>query len=115
MHRYTENSNSDILKNDGWQDGIRVAYSWNENSNLRRVQSFLYSGGAVAVVTNRRPHDPIDKDAVRRAMGVGPEVEVVDADLTDEWMFGSGVIGDLSAKGKARDLIGRSGFIVSAY
>lgn len=112
---YGYTKNPAVLMGDGWQDGIRVAYSWNENSNLRRVQSFLYSGGAVAVVTNRRPHDPIDKDAVRAAMGVGPEVDVVDADLTDEWMFQSGVIGDLSAKGKARDLIGRSGFIVSAY
>ena len=39
---------------------------------------------------------------------------VVDADSTDEWMLSGAVTGDLSAKGKARPLIGRSRFVVSA-
>jgi hypothetical protein len=40
-------------------------------------------------------------------------VAVVDADVTDEWMLPEGgIIGDLSAKGYARRLIGVSDFVV---
>ena len=66
----------------------------------------LDRGGSVAVVTDRKPTAPITQWST---------VPVVDADLTDEWIFRSGVIGDLSAKGKARKLIGRSGFVHSHY
>jgi hypothetical protein len=115
IRTYGYSKNPGVLMGNGRPTGIYTAYSWNENSNAERVRSYLNAGGAVAVVTNRKPKSAIDKDAVRLAMGVGPEIDVVDADLTDEWMFQSGVIGDLSAKGKARDLIGVSGFVVCAY
>jgi hypothetical protein len=39
----------------------------------------------------------------------------VDADLSDEWLFKPGVIGDLSAKGKASTLIGKSAFVQRVY
>jgi len=50
---------------------------------------------------------------LREFFGVDDSVTVVDADKTDEWMLGDGgVIGDLSAKGMARRLIGVSDFVV---
>ena len=104
---YTKLTN--VLLTDGWlDDRYRVAYSWNENSEPDEVYEFLRLGGSVAVVTSRRKGAPV----IRRGLPAGGFFEVVDADLTDEWIFQRGVIGDLSAKGKARRLIGRSGFIV---
>jgi hypothetical protein len=97
-------------------DGFRYAYSWNERSNLARVADHLERGGKVAVVTSRRRGAPIDPDAMRAFFSVSDSVTVADADATDEWMIGSGgIIGDLTAKGKARQLIGVSGFVVSVY
>lgn len=114
MTTYGYTKNPALLSaGNGWVGGIRYAYSWNESANLERVRGFLAAGGAVAIVTNRRPKTAVDPDAVRAA--VGSSVAVVDADATDEWMIADGVIGDLSAKGKARELIGRSGFVLSAY
>lgn len=96
--------------------GFNYAYSWNERSKLTRVQDHLARGGAVAVVTSRGKGKPVDVDAVRAFFDVGADVDVRDADTTDEWMLTDrAVIGDLTAKGKARALIGRSGFIVSVY
>ena len=51
----------------------------------------------IAVVTNRAPKSPITQ--------WHPTRRVVDADLSDEWIFDGAVIGDLSAKGIARQLI----------
>lgn len=96
-----------VLLGDGWlAPHLRVSYSWNETSSalLDRVGSFVGRGGSVAVVTNRKP-----KSEVSQWSDIG---RVVDADKTDEWMFEPGVIGDLSAKGKARDLIGKSDFVM---
>ena len=99
---------------DGWLgSAYRVAYSWNERSDADAVAAFIARGGAVAIVTSRRKGD-----AVVAGTPFGTDagnVNIVDADKTDEWMLTNGaVIGDLSAKGKARDLIGRSRFVVTA-
>lgn len=84
-----------------------VAYSWGETSNVVDIDAYLARGGNVAAVTDRRPGDAVTQwHATAR---------VVDADKTDEWMFDRGVIGDLSAKGKARQLIGKSGFVREVY
>lgn len=115
IHTYGYTKNPAVLLTDGVIGGLRYAYSWNENSDAEKVRAFLYNGGTVALVTNRKPKSDIDKDMVREALSVCPSVHVADADVTDEWMFVPGTIGDLSAKGKARELIGRSGFVMSAY
>jgi hypothetical protein len=67
-------------------------------------------GGAVAVVTSRVKGTPVGS-----VFPFGTTASAVDADITDEWMLTPGaVVGDLSAKGKARKLIGRSRFVVVA-
>jgi hypothetical protein len=86
----------------------RVCYSHNESSpSWKKLTQFIERGGSVAVVTNRKPHNPIRQWA--------KPIRVIDADLTDEWIFKSGVIGDLSAKGRAAKLAGVSKFIYDAY
>jgi hypothetical protein len=98
------------LDGDGWLTPYyRVAFSCNEDVPITdlRVEALLDRGGSAAVVTDRITGEPVRQ--------WHPRYKVVDADLTDEWMFESGVIGDLSAKGKARKLIGKSGFVYSAY
>lgn len=108
---YGYSKNPAVLDTDGWIGGVyRVAYSWNERSDAGLVFDFLRRGGSVAVVTDRRKGQPTLTDAPFSGGSYGS----VDADLTDEWMFEPGVIGDLSAKGRARRLIGKSGFVVSA-
>jgi len=99
------------LEGDGWLgSAYRVAYSWNETSDAEAVSAFLARGGAVAVVTSRRKGSPVVETVpFERGASV-----VADADKTDEWMLARSVIGDLSAKGKARKLIGRSRFVVTA-
>jgi hypothetical protein len=85
-------------------DFYTVAYSANEKSDWKSIDKFLAKGGNVAVVTSRKPHSPVTQWYGK--------IKVVDADKTDEWMLGGiGLIGDLSAKGKARALVGKSGFV----
>lgn len=92
--------------------GFHIAYSHNERSNLDREREHLLSGGKIAVVTSRLKGVPPNAEVLREFFGVN--VPVVDGDLTDEWIvMDSPLIIDLSAKGKARSLIGRSDFIVS--
>lgn len=112
---YGYTKNPAVLYGDGWLfPYYRVAYSKNERTHAEhlgaQVHQFLERGGAVAVVTNRRPGDPVQQ----WGESVHP---IVDADVADDWMFESGVIGDLSAKGKARKLIGKSAFVarISEY
>jgi len=101
-----------ILDTDGWADeAYRVAYSWNENSDLDPVIAFIDRGGSVAVVTSRRKGAPVGEH--QGLLGYNNAHRVRDADKTDEWMFERGTVGDLSAKGKARSLIGKSGFVVT--
>jgi hypothetical protein len=99
-----------VLDTDGWiTPHYRLAYSWNENTDAKAVRKFLLRGGSVAMVTSRKKGTPpYGKHCVWNHY-----FEVVDADKTDEWMFQEGVIGDLSAKGRARRLIGKSGFVVT--
>ena len=93
--------------------GFNYAYSHNEESVDHHEQRLLLNGGKIAVVTSRKKGDPVNADALRAFFGVDDSVAVVDADTTDEWMLADGgVIGDLSAKGKARQLIGVSKFVV---
>lgn len=112
---YGYTKNPAIMVGDGRIGGIRYAYSMNENSNADRVREFVTNGGAVAVVTNRMPHAPINPDRVRGSLWIPDSVAVVDADATDEWMLADNVIGDLSAKGRARDLIGSNAFVRCCY
>jgi hypothetical protein len=98
-----------VLDSDGWLGSqYRVAYSWNETSDPVATRAFLARGGSVAVVTSRRKGT-----ATLTAFPFGDHASV-DADKTDEWMFASGTVGDLSAKGKARQLIGKSRFVVGS-
>ena len=105
----------ETLDGDGWLGSTyRVAYSWNERSDAERVSAFLARGGAVAVVSSRRKGASVT-DALPFDVGPAwPLGHVVDADSSDEWMLASSVVGDLSAKGKARELIGKSKFVVTA-
>jgi hypothetical protein len=98
--------------------GFVYAFSRSENSSAEKVAAYLASGGRVAVVTDRRAGDRVNAQAVREALGVADTVRVVDADVTDGWMLSKGsrgIVGDLSAKGRARSLIGRSGFVLECY
>ena len=91
--------------------GYHYAYSHNEGSNRDHERRLLESGGKIAVVTSRRKGEPVNADRLQEFFWA--DATVVDADKTDEWMLADGpVIGDLSAKGKARQLIGRSAFVV---
>jgi len=111
---YGYTKNPDVLAGDGnLFPYYRVAFSHNENHPLdfvnARYEDFLNRGGSIAVVTNRKAGDDVAQWAMQH--------RVVDADIADDWMFESGVIGDLSAKGRARKLIGESGFVaqLAAY
>jgi hypothetical protein len=110
------NAHQPAYRGDGWiTPHYRVAYSWNERSvklDPYDVEQFLIRGGSVAVVTDRKPKSEIAQ--------WHPWAEVVDADASDEWIFHEGVIGDLSAKGKARKLIrpygsARPSFVQTVY
>ena len=115
FYGYTKRRNvlTDLLggHNGNWHE----AYSLNERDrNWSVLQEFLDRGGNIAVVTNRKPKTPISQWAERPYFPI--EARVVDADLTDAWMLDNrGVIGDLSAKGKARRHIPTSNFIRKVY
>ncbi len=115
---YTKNPAVLSKHDDLWSSGFHYAYSWSEKSSVDKVRGFLCSSpqASVAVVTSRRKGAPVDADRVRAFFGVPSTVRVLDADATDEWMLVDGpVIGDLSAKGKARELIGVSDFVAHCY
>ena len=113
---YGYTKNPAVLSEGFSAPGFVHSYSWNERSKMSRVQAYLDRGGKLAVVTNRRKHADVDADAVRAFFGADCSVAVADADATDEWMLADGpVIGDLTAKGRARQLIGVSAFVVVAY
>jgi hypothetical protein len=116
MTAYGYTKDPAVLDTDGWLAGAyRVAYSWNENSDPDAVEEFITAGGSVAVVTSRRKGAPLP-DCIKLGRweyreGGDDTPHIVDADLTDEWIFQPGSIGDLSAKGRARKLIGKGGFV----
>ena len=102
MYGYSKDPS--VMNSDGWLGkAYRVAFSANENAQISSVsvQGFIARGGSVAVVTDRKPKTDITAWADN----------IMNADLTDEWIFQSGVIGDLSAKGKARRFVGTTNFI----
>lgn len=119
MLSYGYSKNPQVLKGNGWLgERYRVAYSMSERDvtigDFGRIASFLERGGSVAVATNRRKgQSPMDMLQSMHHAFFGKCEGVMDADLTDEWIFESGVIGDLSAKGKARKLTG--GFVRQWY
>jgi hypothetical protein len=97
-----------------WTIGFNYAYSHNEGSDLVRERILLKNGGKIAVVTDRKKYEPVNRDALRSFFSVDKDVDVVDGDISDQWMLSDRpVIGDLSAKGSARKLIGKSGFVVT--
>jgi hypothetical protein len=113
VYGYTKNPAQLHLHERRTSQGFNYAYSHNESSDRDDERRCLSEGGKIAVVTSRKKGDPVDADALRRFFGVDDSVRVVDADVTDEWMLPQGgIIGDLSAKGKARQLIGVSDFVV---
>jgi hypothetical protein len=106
---YGYSKRPETLKGDGQMaPTLTVAYSWNETSKPRQVRAFQQRGGNVAVVTSRKKGTPVGVH-----FPFGTTAMAADADKTDEWMFERGIVGDLSAKGKARSLIGKSGFVVT--
>jgi hypothetical protein len=105
---YGYSKDPDLLGSDGWLgDAYRVAFSWNEHADASAVSAFLARGGSVAVVSARGK-----RDATLSLFPFAHVGAVVNADLTDEWVLASGTVGDLSAKGKARALVGKSRFVV---
>ena len=112
MTSYGYSKRPETLTSDaGWMGtAYRVAYSWNESSDAATVDAAVANGVPVAVVTSRRKGSSV----VTSLPFAG--TNVVDADATDEWMLSASgsVTGDLSAKGKARSLVGKSRFVVNA-
>ena len=128
MYGYTKDVNRHVTATAIWE-----AYSWNENSPSQHLGGLW----AVSVVTDRPKGAPIDRTAViawLRARGLHEyhpsRFVVVDADKDDNWMVrlsgvptpwrgGGGrrgnavIVGDLSAKGKARKH--RGGFVQRIY
>jgi hypothetical protein len=105
-----------VLREGFTAPGFTLAYSWNENSDIGKVRAYLARGGHVAIVTDRKRGHSVDANGIRRSLGVGRSVRVMDADVTDEWIIrpnARGTVGDLTAKGKARSLVGRSRFVLT--
>jgi hypothetical protein len=112
---YDYTKNPAILRDGFSAPGFQLAYSWNERSDVDKVRAFLARGGHVAIVTDRRRGHSVDANGIRRSLGVDGSVHVVDADVSDEWMLqdhANGTVGDLTAKGKARGLVGKSRFVL---
>lgn len=108
----------DVL--DRWPDEHPLtveSYSLNENSDLDAVWQFLFNGGSVAAVTNRKEGDPVRQWMTELWPQSFVRFAVVDASVSDAWMFDNGVIGDLAAKGLGiRGLINKnSGFVQKVY
>lgn len=106
IQMYGYSKDPSVMNSNGWLGkNYRVAFSANEDATVTSVivQGFLARGGSVAVVTDRKPKSDITAWADN----------LMNADLTDEWIFQTGVIGDLSAKGKAQKWVGKTNFIQS--
>lgn len=113
---YGYTKHPEILETDGWlAPKYRTAYSWNEKSPpWGDALAFLGRGGSVAVVTDRY-YTPRTRETVKRWSVF---CDVVDGDVSDEWIFQRGVIGDLAFK-PATSALRRWGqdsdFVVKAY
>jgi hypothetical protein len=105
---YDYTKNPAVLSGSGMvADRYRLTYSVSENSDLDKVAAFVNSGGTATFVTNRRKGSP----TIERWRGY----RVVDGDVSDDRYHETGVVVDLAAKGKARQLIGRSVFVADWY
>jgi hypothetical protein len=101
---YDYTKNAAILSGAGMvARNYRAVYSVNESSDIDKVRAFVSRGGTAAIVTTR------DKKTPPPAYFMG--LAVVDGDITDNRYDERGVWVDLSAKGKARALIGKSEFV----
>jgi hypothetical protein len=101
---YDYTKNPAILSTNGMvANNYRLVYSVNESSNMVKVREFVANGGTAAIVTSRT------KKQAPPASFMG--LPVVDGDITDNRYDEHGAWVDLSAKGKARFLIGKSGFV----
>lgn len=106
FYDYTKNP-AVLVTNGMVAERYRVCYSVSENTDLTKVDRFLAAGGTAAIVTDRAKNRPtVDMWRGRR---------VVDGDVSDDRFNETGVFVDLTAKGKARKLIGVSGFIQTIY
>ncbi len=101
---YDYTKNAAVLSGAGMvARNYRAVYSVNESSDIDKVRAFVSRGGTAAIVTTR------DKKTPPPAYFMG--LAVVDGDITDNRYDERGVWVDLSAKGKARALIGKSEFV----
>ena len=101
---YDYTKNSAVLS--GWgmvAAHYRAIYSVNESSDMTKVRAFVARGGTAAIVTARKKNTP----PPAYFMGL----PVLDGDITDNRYDERGAWVDLSAKGKARALIGKSEFV----
>lgn len=109
---YGYTKRTEVFFSDPYRRRYVRAYSLNENSDMSLVREWLARGGNVAAVTDRKKGQSV----TQWAASLGLDATVVDADETDAWMLeDNGVIGDLSAKGSARKLIGNSDFVRCVY
>ena len=101
---YDYTKNAAILSGAGLvARNYRAVYSVNESSDIDKVRAFVSRGGTAAIVTTRDKKTPPPAYFMVLA--------VVDGDITDNRYDERGVWVDLSAKGKARALIGKSEFV----
>lgn len=110
---YGYSKRPEVLDGTPLASNYTIAYSLNETTDmstngLARLQRWLDQGGNIAVVTDDKKGTPVTQFAAT----LGLVASVVDADATDSWMLDHhGVLGRLTAKGKARALIGKSDFV----
>jgi hypothetical protein len=98
---YGYTKNPAVLNTNGWIDGFRYAYSINETTDTTLLPQHLTNGGAIAIVTNRKTSQPPNPNQLRQLYGTHT-TSILNADTTDLWMIHPNVIGDLSAKGRAK-------------
>lgn len=104
LYFYDYTKNPATLLTDGMvAKNYRLIYSVNESSNMVKVREFVARGGTAAIVTSRTKKD--------KPPSLFMGLPVVDGDATDNRYDESGSWVDLSAKGKARALIGKSEFV----
>ena len=104
VYFYDYTKNGAVLSGSGMvARNYRAVYSVNESSDLVKVRAFVARGGTAAIVTSRK------KTATPPKHFMG--LRVVDGDSADNRYDERGVWVDLSAKGKARALIGKSEFV----
>lgn len=113
IQAYDYTKDPSVLDGDGWviPGKYRKIYSWNETSDPDAVYHFLARGGSVAMVTNRKKGQPVQKRLMAGRYGPWP---TVDGDQSDNrFDTPPGVIVDLYAKGDARTR--KSAFVQEVY